>query len=99
MKRFSFWYSALWYFCCLMFGGLLWAFVQCDDSSPNAKSAADISALELACVEVSATREASRDCRNAVRHAWAKTYGLTISDLDGGTINYVDTGAPDARKD
>lgn len=41
----------------------------------------DLNAQELACVEVSATREASRDCRNAVRAAWAKTYGVDAAAL------------------
>jgi hypothetical protein len=54
----------------------------------QAKPVIDINSLELACVESASTREASRDCRNAVRRAWAKANGIVIVDLvnDSGDV-------------
>lgn len=56
----------------------------------NAKPGVDLTALELACVDEATTREASRDCRNAVRRAWAKTNGADASDLEGGSSDALD---------
>ncbi len=48
--------------------------------------AVDIHALELACVETSATLDLSHTCRDAVRQAWAKANGVPVTDLpDGGS--------------
>lgn len=54
------------------------------------KSAADLAALEAGCVDTATTRQASIDCRNAVRSAWAKANGITVTNLPGGSDAAVD---------
>lgn len=52
----------------------------------ESKPTIDINVLEGACVAVSSTRVQSRDCRNAVRQAWASTYGIDAGWLEGGSV-------------
>jgi uncharacterized membrane protein len=62
----------------------LWAIVlsgHCAACAGTAPAVVDITALELGCVAVAATKQASEDCRNAVRAAWAKANGVEAGPL------------------
>lgn len=59
------------------------SFAWCTPAETQAQS--ELDAVELACVEVSPTRPASRDCRNAVRAVWAQKYGVDAGRLEGGS--------------
>ena len=61
----------------------LWAIVLSGHCAACAGTApvVDITAFELGCVAVAATKQASEDCRNAVRAAWAKANGVEAGPL------------------